>query len=509
MKVVDLFCGAGGFSLGMHRAGFTVVAGYDFEAKALAVHAANLPDIRRPLLRRLRGLGPSPQRHVEADLTDLLTAAPDIAMMKPDVIVGGPPCQPFSRSGKRLGDADPRAKLTEAFGVIVAAARPRYFVMENVEGIRHSTVYRRVRSMLKHAGYGLTETLVNASHYGVGQDRDRWLCIGALAEADGFLLDYLELARSKEPTTVADVLGPDVGAVYFRRGHSGGDRRSLRTCLEPLAAGTSTPPDTLETERLFFLYPGGSSSCGTQSVSAPAPTLTRRSWDLPGPSYKLRSGDVVDPWSLPKLDFAQLSQLGGFPSGWNWTPPLSPLPPEKAGGKPRRQSIAKAARMLMLANAVPPPLAEAVGRCLRDHAQQRMPKRKQDTPKGYRKWLERQGVEGAALTQELHNFRAARQLLGSRVFRDNVAALEFLDGMPAFTRLPTSRKSNLRAALRLFDRYDREMNPPEFDEREYRADLAAEVPETSPIPASFSLARIIRARQASAAKDEMQEPASS
>lgn len=331
MRVLDLFCGAGGMALGMAGAGLRIVASYDYDEKALAVHKANIKHgtMLRPVGTRRH------RRHVEADLRDLLTMAPDIAELAPDVIVGGPPCQPFSRAGKGLGDVDPRAKLTEAFGVIVATARPRYVVMENVPDIRRSNVYRRTTLMLRRAGYGLTETTLDASFYGTGQRRRRWLCIGCLGEADDFLLDYLAEAKSKHPTTVADVLGSRVGKVFFRRGHDGGDRRSFWPADGPSPTITSTQNrlragstdgngyvlreadvrflEEIGVERLYWLTPGGSSSAGTRSVDEPAPTFTHTSVHKQYPSYKPRPGDVLDVHSLPVLPFEDLSLLGGFP----------------------------------------------------------------------------------------------------------------------------------------------------------------------------------------------------
>lgn len=477
MRVVDLFCGAGGMALGLVQAGLRIAASYDYEEKALAVHQANIKQgglLRPPGFRR-------PRRHVQGDLGDLLTMAPDIAELAPDIIVGGPPCQPFSRAGKGLGDADPRAKLTEAFGVIVATARPKYFVMENVPDIQRFNVYRRTKLILQRAGYGLTEVKLDASFYGTGQKRERWLCIGCLGEAEGFLLNYLRELKSEHPTTVADVLGPDVGMVFFRRGHDGGDRRSFWPANGPCPTITSTHnrlrADSddgngyvlreadiraleemgVEYESLYWLTPGGPSTAGTRSVNEPAPTFTHKASDGWYPSYKPRPGDVVDVHLLPRLKFEELSLLGGFPSSWIWSAPLPPTEPRKPGGKPRARKITLGDKMQMLANSVPPPLARAIGVSLLAHAGGKIPTVELELPARYQSWLEQsKGLTGADLSQALTDLRAVLRYVGSRAFRDGNHAVEILNQIKPFRVLGTSRQSNLRRVLRTFYEYKSE-----------------------------------------------------
>ena len=233
MKAVEIFAGAGGFSLGLKQAGVEVLAAYDFEPRAIAVHEANLAHPLDKLTGRRRSKVANLGRAdaAQPDLGDLLAAAPRIAAFAPDLIVGGPPCQPWSSANKNTstpkGEKSPNAALTEAFSIIVTHARPRFFVMENVPRLRSFGMYRRIREVLRRAGYGLTEAVVDASWYGVGQARRRLLLCGCLGEDDGWLLDHIEAARQPRQTTVADVLGPDFGAIFFRRGHNDGERRSI------------------------------------------------------------------------------------------------------------------------------------------------------------------------------------------------------------------------------------------------------------------------------------------
>ena len=113
MKVVDLFCGCGGLSLGFIEAGFDVVAAFDFWDDALAVYKENF---NHPVFKE--------------DLTDVDSAVCKIAEYSPDMIIGGPPCQDFSSAGKRNED-NGRGSLTVAYAEIISKVHPQWFVMEN------------------------------------------------------------------------------------------------------------------------------------------------------------------------------------------------------------------------------------------------------------------------------------------------------------------------------------------------------------------------------------------
>ena len=463
MKAVEIFAGAGGFSLGLKQAGVEVVASYDFEAAAIAVHEANLA----PPLDRLTGrqrskvanLGRADQ--ARPDIGDLLAAAPRIAAFAPDLIVGGPPCQPWSSAnkGKRSpkGEASPDAPLTEAFSIIVTHARPRFFVMENVLRIRRFDMYRRITSVLRRAGYGLTEAEVDASWYGVGQARKRLLLCGCLGEDDGWLLDHVAAAKQARQTTVADVLGPDFGKVFFRRGHNDGERRSIWLADEPAPTITSDfrhssggpegyplrqsdirtyermdDAGKAEFARLYWVTPGGKGSIGTRDADRPAPTILHGSLARPVPSYEPKGGDVLDPSALPIMSFDEVSRIGGFPPEWDWS----------AAGS-------ETARMQMLANAVAPPVGRMIANCIQDYAAGTIPQKTVLLPKGYRKWLRKKNhltVDG--VNQIMTDTRAVFRLLGQRQLADHNHAVERLKKVPAFANCKDSRRSNLLKALR-------------------------------------------------------------
>lgn len=169
-KGIDLFCGAGGMSLGFEQAGFDVVAAVEIDPIHAAVHKYNFPE----------------NLTICEDITKLTgEQILDMAGVKKgeiDVVFGGPPCQGFSLIGKRLID-DPRNSLVGHFARIVCEIQPRYFVMENVSGLTiggAKEVLHQFIHEFEDTDYEilLPYQVLNASNYGVPQDRKRLFVIG-------------------------------------------------------------------------------------------------------------------------------------------------------------------------------------------------------------------------------------------------------------------------------------------------------------------------------------------
>lgn len=185
---VDLFSGAGGLSLGIENAGWTVAASVDFDQRALETHRANFPG-----LALKTDLGDSEQREQLIALLGQTTI---------DLIAGGPPCQPFSRAGRskirslvKAGARDPddlRKELWRAFLDVVVQVRPRAVLMENVPDMALGDDFRVVRSItesLENNGYFVQVRLVDAWRYGVPQYRKRLIL---LARRDSENFDWPE-----------------------------------------------------------------------------------------------------------------------------------------------------------------------------------------------------------------------------------------------------------------------------------------------------------------------------
>ncbi|MCL2051748.1 MAG: DNA cytosine methyltransferase [Lachnospiraceae bacterium] len=167
-NVIDLFCGCGGFSLGFKQAGFSVKMGIDNWQDAIITYKHNLGDVvaLNEDLKEMSG---------ERILETLGVEADDI-----DVIIGGPPCQGFSVSGKRNED-DPRNGLYKSFVNVVKHIMPKVFVMENVPGIIRlfdGTALESVLADFSGLGYEISYDMLSSENFGVPQQRRRVFFVG-------------------------------------------------------------------------------------------------------------------------------------------------------------------------------------------------------------------------------------------------------------------------------------------------------------------------------------------
>ncbi len=224
MKVVDLFAGCGGMSLGFEKQGFDVVGAFEWWDAAVKCYEKNF---EHPVF--------------QMDLSDTEEAIRRISELKPDMIIGGPPCQDFSHAGKRV-ESD-RAELTESYADIVSAIRPYCFVMENVDRARNSHAYAVARKILKDAGYGLTEVVLDASLCGVPQKRKRFICFGMMGEEDGFADKIISDRISRKPLTMREYFGDRLGFEYYYRHPRNYNRRAVFSIDEPAPTirGVSRP----------------------------------------------------------------------------------------------------------------------------------------------------------------------------------------------------------------------------------------------------------------------------
>lgn len=193
MKLVELFCGTGGFSHGAHLAGFEVAAAYDLDPILTSSYPINFPDTK--ILHR--------------DVS-VLTGAE----IKQDIggevfgLFGGPPCQGFSAIGRRDA-ADPRRKLLGHFFRLVNELQPAFFVMENVKGL----AYADARPLLTEAldmvrpDFDITEPHIwNAADFGAATIRHRMFVIGVRKDLRSPLeIDDLD-ARRRSPATVKQAI---------------------------------------------------------------------------------------------------------------------------------------------------------------------------------------------------------------------------------------------------------------------------------------------------------------
>ncbi len=168
---IDLFSGVGGFSLGFEQAGFDVVAAVEYDPVHAAAHKFNFPNCAI-LPRSVVGLSGEEIRQKAG-----------IGARRVDVVFGGPPCQGFSMIGQRALD-DPRNLLVKEFVRIVRELDANYFVFENVKGITvgdQRQILDEIITEFKGIGYNVRTPwqVLNAASYGVPQDRERLILLGA------------------------------------------------------------------------------------------------------------------------------------------------------------------------------------------------------------------------------------------------------------------------------------------------------------------------------------------
>lgn len=434
-------------SRGLIDAGFEVVRAYDAWPAAVETYRRNLGS-----------------HVVEADLNNLLSIVPEISALAPDIVCGGPPCQDYSLAGRR--EEGQNASMTIAFAIVVATVRPQWFVMENVTQAQKSQAWAEARAMLKRAGYGLSESKINAAYYGVPQSRRRLFVIGRLGEKDGFLQSSLAAKASADPMTLRQFFGSTVPDVVFfpatsdaRRSFYGADEsaptireRSIRSL--PASHRYHAADLALLNNGYVYSRPvrGGR---GVRTIDEPIATITRTSWERPTPKY-LGAPHHLDPviaTDTAVLTLDQIARIQGFPIEWTW------------GARAKRDVLQ------MIANAVPAPVARSVGEVILErHRGQSVP-----AIKGrFVTWLVRNGRNQATAHNIKANVGRARRLLDGRTFADVGHEILALEAAPGFDALPKNTKSDLRRALAILAEFETSKLP---SKRKTRRPTAALPPE--------------------------------
>jgi DNA (cytosine-5)-methyltransferase 1 len=348
---ISLFSGAGGLDLGAEAAGFATRIAVESNATARSTMLANAEAF-------------FPYLADDGLLEDVVAVEPEellerasLDVGETDLLVGGPPCTPFSKSGywleyKRAG-ADPRASLLDEYVRLLGGVQPKAFVMENVYGLayrnQNRAVLERFLAGVRAAGYAAEYRIVLAADYGVPQLRQRMFCVGMRTD----LLDS-PAASWRLAWPAATHSGP-------HETRTGWDE-SLQphmTSGAALAGLLDNPEEPEEhvngtyAEALKAVPPGQNYLYWTAERGHPAPRFKWRSryWsfllkldqDRPSPTIQGQPGPWVGPfhWESRRLRVAELKRLMTFPDDF------------VVLGSRRDQQ-------LQLGNAVPPRLAEAV-----------------------------------------------------------------------------------------------------------------------------------------------------
>ncbi len=193
-KIVDLFCGAGGLSLGFMHEGFITSLANDIEPCCIDTYAHNHPETPR-------------ENIILGDINTVINNMDSLLRYpKVDVVIGGPPCQGFSMANRQRLIDDPRNQLYRSYVEVVNKVQPKVFVMENVKGML--SVSNQVLEDFKRIGYSVACKVLNARNFGVPQNRERLIFIGnRLGIENEIIFDEISDISEKAPKFVlADAL---------------------------------------------------------------------------------------------------------------------------------------------------------------------------------------------------------------------------------------------------------------------------------------------------------------
>lgn len=257
-------------SLGFAQAGYDVAAAFDHWLPAIQTYRANFA---HPIF--------------QLDLSAVAHSVDLIRPFEPAVIIGGPPCQDFSSAGKR-DESLGRADLTVTFAEIVAGVRPQWVVMENVDRAEKSRALAQAREVLALAGYGLSTVILDASFYGVPQQRKRLFMIGELGGLDNALTPWLEQRLTDQPLTVRNYLGEKIGVKFYYRHPRSYKRRAIFSVDEPSPTirGVNRP--------IPKGYPGHPGDAAPVSADLRPLTTQERSWIQTFPEHFIFCGNKAE-----------------------------------------------------------------------------------------------------------------------------------------------------------------------------------------------------------------------
>ncbi|MGB0834753.1 MAG: DNA cytosine methyltransferase [Psychrobium sp.] len=340
MKFIDLFAGAGGLSLGLQRAGLTPILGVELNEDACNTYNSNLDH-------------PCWQKDI-TKLTgeELLTYTNE----KPDLLAGGPPCQGFSTIGKR-DKKDERNNLVGDFIRIAGEIKPDFVLIENVLGMRDMDFVPHVEAALEDLGYTVKHFILTSADYGVPQLRRRIIFLGSLNSISVF--KPTPILNESNYVSVFDAIG-DLPAL--EQGQKAFDytneattefQKLMRNGCEVLQGHEASKHKSELVKAISFIPDGGNrtsipdeyqpssgfhNSYSRLNSKEPAVAITQ---NMAKPS----GTRCVHPFQHRGLTAREGARLQSFPDSFTFS------------GKGTSQR-------LQIANAVPPLLAEAIGKSL-------------------------------------------------------------------------------------------------------------------------------------------------
>jgi DNA (cytosine-5)-methyltransferase 1 len=312
MRLVDLFAGCGGFSLGAHQAGFNVAAAFDLDPILTSSYAFNFPTTNLVLHDVARLDGDAVRVAAGSDVQG---------------IFGGPPCQGFSAIGRRDVN-DPRRDLLGHFFRIVSEVEPPFFVMENVRGL----LYADARDVLYNALSVIEDryaifgpVILDAADFGAATQRKRLFVIGIHKDYGEAITDADIAEFKRSPATVRSALADlenaefirDIGAFdqwrITKRGPAHSYARSLRA-LDGTFTSHRITQHKADIEKRFASVPQGSVD--------PIGRHPRLHWDRQCPTLRAGTGSDLGSYQAVRplhpdnprvITVREAARLQGFP----------------------------------------------------------------------------------------------------------------------------------------------------------------------------------------------------
>lgn len=346
-EVIDLFCGVGAISHGFHRAGFKILSGYDIDADCkFSFETNNKATFHHKDVAKLSG----------REIKDVFSGE------VPSILVGCAPCQPFSSYKQRYAE-DPQWALVPRFGEIALECEPDFISMENVPRLldyKDGQIFDRFKSLLENAGYGVWHSVVDATEYGVPQQRRRLVVVAAKdggipspRKWDGAALTVRDAIEHLPPLAAGEV----------------DEKDPLHRCSSLSA---------LNMKRIKASKPGGSwrdwpesliAACHKKSTGKTYPSVYgRMGWDRPAPTvttqaFGFGNGRFGHPSQDRAISLREAAILQSFPERYQFVALGEPISMKRVGR--------------WIGNAVPVRLAEAIaegitdyigGRCEREYS---------------------------------------------------------------------------------------------------------------------------------------------
>jgi len=346
--VISLFSGAMGLDIGLQQVGLNVVIGQDFDPSCVKTMKANGHNVLEGDIREIK-----PERLLEKA---------GLKVGEPFLICGGPPCQPFSTAGKRLGINDPRGSLFMDFIRMIDYIRPRFFIMENVKGIMSSplkyvpvadrdendskqkvgTVLDVILSEFNKLGYKTVYGILDAVNYGVPQFRERFVLIGSRDYEDIFLPFPTHFQMHQDPTYRWKTVGEAIADLENEEGECGvlTPERKKYLRMVPEGGNWKDLPKDIIPKAMGGAYESGGGKVGFYrrlTYAQPSPTITT------APAQKATM--LCHPTKDRPLSVHEYARIQQFPENWVFVGTT-------------------AAKYKQIGNAVPIGLAEAIGKAV-------------------------------------------------------------------------------------------------------------------------------------------------